>query len=100
MRPAIVCLAALALAACGPARNAGRDPALQVRSPGQVRVYVNREPRCGYREVGSVIGRSYGELRTAAFRLGANAVIVMPERYRRVGMEGTAVRFVFPRCQY
>lgn len=93
----------MAFTACGAARGArdiGRAPALQPGGPGDVRVYVNREPRCGYREVGDVMGRSHGELRTAAFRLGANAVIVKRERYERVGMEGTAVRFLFPGCQY
>ncbi|HEU0301726.1 MAG TPA: hypothetical protein VFR37_19895 [Longimicrobium sp.] len=104
MRFSLVCLGiAMAFASCGPARGArdlGRDPSLAVRSPREVRIYLNSEPRCGYREAGTVMGRSYGELRTAAFRLGANAVIVERERYHRVGVEGAAVRFTFPRCRY
>jgi hypothetical protein len=104
MRLSLVCLGiAMALAACGPARGAhslNRDPLLAVRSPGDVRLFVDRAPRCGYRRVRTVTGRSHGELRTAAFRLQANAVIVERDRYRRVGVEGMAIRFTSARCKY
>ena len=104
MRFTFVCLGAVvALAACGPAhgaRDRDRDPSQEVRSPREIRIYVNSRPRCAYREVGEVMGRSYGELRTAAFRLSANAVIVKQERYQRVGVEGTAVRFTSAGCRF
>lgn len=104
MRFSLVCLGiAMAFTACGPARGVSsldRDPSLAVRSPGEIRIYTRSAPRCGYRELGKVMGRGYGELRTAAFRLQANAVIVERERYQRVGVEGTAVRFIFAGCQY
>ncbi|HEX2077333.1 MAG TPA: hypothetical protein VHG08_06475 [Longimicrobium sp.] len=104
MRLSLVCLGvAMVFTACGPARgvsNFDRDPGLEVRSPGEIRIYTRSVPRCGYRELRTVVGRSYGELRAAAFRLQAHAVIVEPRRYHRVGVEGTAVRFTSSRCKY
>ncbi|MBW3571190.1 MAG: hypothetical protein KY467_08790 [Gemmatimonadetes bacterium] len=106
MRASIVCLAALALAACGPPRSIreSRGPTLEPRSARAIRVYEHAVPRWPYRDVGRVSGRSYREFQSAAFRLRANAVILEPRRPGTLGgsdgtRAGTAVAFTRVDCQ-
>lgn len=101
MRPAILVLAAaLALAACGPVPPASKVPTLEPRSEDAIRVYQGTTPRCGFRDVGNVAGRDYRELRSRAFRLRANAVILDPQRASGgYGLSGMAVAFTRADCQ-
>lgn len=99
MRSAIVCLAALALAACGQARGTRQTdtvPTLQVRSPREVRLFVGQVPRCGFREVGRVGNGPYRQMQEEAFRLRANALII--QSY--ASDQAIAVQFTSPACQY
>ena len=105
MRIPIVCLAALAVAACTPAnysrtRSVEYAPSLEVRSPGHVRVYMEGPPRCPFREVGTVAALTYEGLQQQAFRLRANAVILETgSKYSNSGHAGQAVQFTRPDCQ-
>ena len=107
MRLSLVCLAALAaLTACGPARGARQSnavPTLEPRSANSVRIYQGAVPRCGFREVGMVSGRTYRDLQSVAYRLHANAVILDPQvGSGRIGggpgLSGTAVAFTRADC--
>lgn len=98
----LACLALLALAACGPARGSETAdvPTLEPRGERFVRVYEGTTPRCGFREVGPVSGRDYRAVRSAAFRLRANAVILDPQSARVGGaLSGMAVAFTRADCQ-
>ncbi len=101
--PVIVCLAALALTACGQARGTRETntvPTLEVRSPRHVRVYMQGVPRCPFREVGTVSGRNYRELQQHAYRLRANAVILdAGSQYSNSGYSASAVQFTRADCQ-
>ncbi|HEU0301728.1 MAG TPA: hypothetical protein VFR37_19905 [Longimicrobium sp.] len=105
MRPVIVCLAALAVAACTPAvsrthQGESTAPTLDVRSPRHVRLYVEGAPRCPFREVATVVGRSYRELQEHAYRLRANAVILETGgRYGNANIPASAVQFTRADCQ-
>ncbi|HEX2077332.1 MAG TPA: hypothetical protein VHG08_06470 [Longimicrobium sp.] len=103
MRPAIVCLAALALATCGQARGTRETntvPTLDVRSPRHVRLYIGEMPRCGFREVATVSGRNYRELQDRAFQLRANAVILETGAENRgAPYTASAVQFTRADCQ-
>jgi hypothetical protein len=98
MRLPLVCLgAALALSACGSTQTPVHP--LAPRSERSIRLYDHSIPRCPFREVGSVSGRTYRELQTMAFRLHANAVIMEPEgENQRTVRRGTAVQFTRPGC--
>jgi hypothetical protein len=96
MRARLLCLAIVALAACGP--NAPPEPNAGL-NPRYVRFYQGSLPRCPVREVGAVRGRSYRALRNAAMQLRAHAVIL--DRRSPDGtepLEGTAVVFVRDGC--
>lgn len=103
MRAPIICLAALALAACGSAsasHQAESDPSLGARSPSRIIVYQGQVPRCAFREVGSVVGQTYREIQAAAYRLRANAVILEPRTQTQPSvLEGSAVQFTTPGCR-
>jgi hypothetical protein len=104
MRTSIACLAMLtALAACGPSLGGrgSREPTLRPRNERYVRLYMHTLPRCPFREVGGVWGRTYRDVRTAAFRLHANAVLLEPTSAPgEVRLQGTAVQFTSVDCQY
>lgn len=104
MRVFPVCLAALAaLTACGPAhgmRQASSVPTIEPGSPNAIWVLEHRTPRCPFREVGRVSGRTYRQLQDAAFRLHANVVIMEPEGSNQGGVRyGTAVQFTRADCK-
>jgi hypothetical protein len=104
MRAAIVCLAALALTACTPAKPrpaSDHVPSLEVRNPSHIPIYEGSAPRCPFREVGSVAGQTRREIQGAAFRLRANAVILEPVNQLRPGgvMQRVAVQFTSAACQ-
>lgn len=103
MRLSLLSLAAAAaLAACGPGRagETSAVPSLEPRSPSRIMVYQGSTPRCGFRQVGTVVGQTYREIQAAAFRLRANAVILEPQNQTRANiLEGAAVQFTSPGCQ-
>lgn len=97
-KSAVVWLAILSLAACGQARGAretDRVPTLEVRSPREVRLFIGRMPRCGFREVGRVANGPYRQMQEEAFRLHANALII--QSY--ASDQAIAVQFTSPACQ-
>ena len=105
MRFLVICIAAaVGLTACGQAAGARQArgetavPTLEVRSPRQVRVYTGTPPRCPVRDAGTVWGRSYRDLQTAAYRLRANAVLVDQHQYGGQ-MTGMALQFTRADCQ-
>jgi hypothetical protein len=104
MRISLGCLAAAAaLTACAPAqpgRGTTSVPALEPSSPNAIWVLEHRTPRCPFREVGRVSGRTYRQLQDAAFRLHANAVIMEPEGSNQGGIRyGTAVQYTRADCK-
>ncbi|HEX2210038.1 MAG TPA: hypothetical protein VHG93_20345 [Longimicrobium sp.] len=105
MRLSIVSFAvAVMLAACGPAVAPPSDvPSLEPRNADAVRIYWNRVPRCGFRDVGNVSGRDYRDLKARAFRMHANAVILDAQhsggRGGGAGLSGMAVAFTRADCQ-
>jgi hypothetical protein len=102
MRRSLVSLGvAMVLAACGPATPPPNDiPSLEPRNEDAIRIYSGTTPRCGFREVGQVSGMNYRQLRSHAFRLRANAIILDPQRFGGgVGTSGMAVAFTRADCQ-
>ncbi len=90
-----------ALAGCGPSLGDPREPTLQPRNERSVRLYLHTVPRCPFRDVGGVWGRTYRDIRSAAFRLHANAVLLEPvAAANEVRLQGTAVQFTSVECQY
>lgn len=105
MRLSIVSLAVLvAAAACGSAPAPPSDvPSLEPRSENAIRIYSGTTPRCGFRDLGTVTGRTPRDLRSRAFRMHANAVILEPDGEGLGGgggyMRGMAVAFTRADCQ-
>jgi hypothetical protein len=102
MRTSLACLALMAaLAGCGPSLGDPREPTLRPRNERYVRLYLHTIPRCPFREVGGVWGRTYRDIRSAAFRLHANAVLLEPgAASNEARLQGTAVQFTNVECQY
>lgn len=93
---------AMVLAACGAAQSAPPSgvPTLEPRNEDAIRLYEGSTPRCGFRVVGNVAGRDYRELKSRAFRLHANAVILDPmQPSGSGGPSGMAVAFTRADCQ-
>lgn len=95
MRAPLLFFVLASLAACGsgnPAPNSGLPPTY-------VRFYEGRLPKCPVREVGTVWGRNWRELRRAAISLRANGVILSRRGPNSTEpYEGTAVVFVREGC--
>ncbi|HEX6367716.1 MAG TPA: hypothetical protein VF006_02210 [Longimicrobium sp.] len=103
MRPSLVSLGlATWVAACGPAASAPPSdvPSLEPRSARSVRIYSGTTPRCGFRDLGTVTGRTLRDLQTRAFQMHANAVILENAGYGDTGYT-RAMAIVFTRadCQ-
>ena len=96
MRAALLCLALTALAACGTGEPA---PQIGPSNPRHVQFYQGSLPRCPVRDVGTVRGRNWRELRNAAMSLRAHAVILERRGPNDRGpYEGSAVVFVREGC--
>jgi hypothetical protein len=92
----------MALAACGPAQSGPPSdiPTLEPRSARFVRIYRSTTPRCGFRDLGTVAGRTPRDLQARAFQVHANAVILENAGYGDGGyMRGMAVAFTRADCQ-
>jgi hypothetical protein len=97
--PIVFLAAALSLAACSqrpPAR--GAEPG----SASSVLLYDNEVPECPYREAGVVSGRTVRDIKSAAFAMRANAVLLEPSPGVSRGgqpLEGTAIQFLSVNCR-
>jgi hypothetical protein len=99
--PIVLVAAALTLAACG-----ARQPRLlsvEPQTSGSVRLYASSMPRCQFRELGYVTGRRADDIKSAAFAMRANAVLLEPAEpnSRRSGgpYAGTAIQFLSANCR-
>lgn len=103
MRLSIVGIAiAAALAACGSAQSAPPSdvPSLEPRSARAVRIYRGTTPRCGFRDLGTVTGRTFRDLQARAFQMHANGVILENAGYGEGGYtRGMAFAFTRADCQ-
>jgi hypothetical protein len=98
--PIVLLAAALTLAACG-ARQP-RPLSVEPQTSGSVRLYANSLPRCQFRELGYVTGRRTDDIKSAAFAMRANAVLLEPvEGGRRsdAPLAGTAIQFLSANCR-
>ena len=100
MRLSLVSLGiAMALAACGPIDPPSNAPTLEPRSERHIRFYQGTQPRCGVRDLGHVAAPTFRELRSRAFAMHANAVILDPSSSRGTGgFSGMAVAFTRVDC--
>jgi hypothetical protein len=100
MRISIAILAAvLSLAACSK-RPLTRGP--EPGSASSVLLFDNEVPECPYREAGSVSGRTVRDIKSAAFAMRANAVLLEPSPGVSRGgqpLEGTAIQFLSANCR-
>ena len=103
MRLSIVGIAlAAALGACGSAQSAPPSdvPTLEPRSARAVRIYSGTTPRGGFRDLGTVTGRTYRDLQARAFQMHANGVILDNAGYGQAGYtQGMAIAFTRADCQ-
>jgi hypothetical protein len=103
MRISLIGIAVVtALAACAPAQSGPPSdiPSLEPRSARAVRLYRGTTPRCGFRDLGTVAGRTPRDLQARAFQVHANAVILDNAGYGEGGyMRGMAVAFTRADCQ-
>src|SRR5687767_8449668 len=98
--PIVFLAAAMTLAACG-ARQV-RTASLEPRTIGSIRPYGSSLPRCPYHELGYVTGRRVHDLKSAAFAMRANAVLLEPVlEGRGTGgpLTGMAIRFDSVDCR-
>ena len=101
MRRILPLVVLMAVAACGQARGnrQAQIPTLEPRNERSIRVYNHETPRCGFREVGSVSGRTYRDIQAAAYRLRANAVILSAAGFGATPLTGMAIQFTRADCQ-
>jgi hypothetical protein len=98
--PIVFLAAALTLAACG-ARQP-RSLSVEPQTSGSVRLYARSQPRCPFRELGYVSGRRADDIKTAAFAMRANAVLLEPVEGGRMGegpLAGMAIQFLSVNCR-
>lgn len=98
--PIALLAAALTLAACGARQE--RTATLEPRTPSSIRLYGSTLPRCPYRELGTVNGRYARDIRSAAFGLRANAVLLDRQAPGSMGympLSGTAIQFLSVDCR-
>jgi hypothetical protein len=102
------------LTSCAKTPPDSEEAPARARSAQDIRLYFrSRTPECGFAELGWVRGkRAYSSdpssLKAAAFALGGDAVISVIGVYemdssgneRRIGYEGTAIRFTDPECTH
>jgi hypothetical protein len=99
--PIALLAAAVTLAGCGARQD--RTASLEPASPSHIRIYGRYLPRCQYRELGVVSGRMISDVRSAAFAMRANAVLMEPgDNGPAAGgtpLTGTAIQFLSADCR-